>query len=57
MKMSETKSGKPATAYHFKGSLGQPAFTQDNIDDLYFFKIQKDNFVIDKKWGALVREL
>lgn len=48
LKMSEAKSGKPATAYHFKGSLGQPAFTQDNINDLYFFKIQKDNFVITR---------
>ncbi len=48
MKMSEAKSGEPATVYHFKGRLGQPAFTQDNIDDLYFFKIQGDNFVITR---------
>ncbi len=48
IKMSEAKSGKPTTVYHFKGKLGQPAFTQDNIDDLYFFKIQGDNFVITK---------
>ena len=48
MKMNEVKSGKPATAYHFKGRLGQPAFTQDNIDDLYFFWIQDDNFVITR---------
>ncbi|MCF6358744.1 MAG: hypothetical protein L3J54_13160, partial [Draconibacterium sp.] len=48
LKMSEAKLGKPATIYHFKGRLGQPAFTQDNIDDLYFFKIQGDNFVITR---------
>ncbi len=48
LKMNEVKSGKPATVYHFKGRLGQPAFTQDKIDDLYFFKIEGDNFVISK---------
>lgn len=61
MKMSEVKSGKPATVYHFTGSLGQAAFTQDNIDDLYFFKIQGDNFVITRitedKDGAPVSEV
>ncbi len=48
LKMSETKSGKPATIYHFKGTLGHPVFTQDNIEDLYFIKIQGDNFVITR---------
>lgn len=48
LKMNETKAGKPATVYHFKGSLGHPVFTQDNIKDLYFFKIQGDNFVITR---------
>jgi hypothetical protein len=48
LKMSEAKSGKPATVYHFKGSMGQAAFTQDDIDDLYFFKIDGDNFVITR---------
>lgn len=48
LKMNEAKQGKPATVYHFAGSFGQPVFTQDNIDDLYFFKIQRDNFVITR---------
>ncbi|MFC2121346.1 hypothetical protein ACFLTI_07125 [Bacteroidota bacterium] len=48
LKMSEAKAGKPATAYHFPGSLGQPAFTQDDIDDLYFFKIKGDKFIITR---------
>ena len=48
LKMNETKAGKPATVYHFTGSLGHPVFTQDNIKDLYFFKIQGDNFVITR---------
>ncbi len=48
MKTEEVKAGKPATVYHFTGSLGHPVFTQDDIDDLYFFKIQRRNFVITK---------
>lgn len=48
LKMKETKKGKAATVYHFNGTLGHPVFTQDKIDDLYFFKIQRDNFVITR---------
>ncbi|NQU55390.1 MAG: hypothetical protein HQ522_22975 [Bacteroidetes bacterium] len=48
LKTSESKLGEPASIYHFAGSFGQPVFTQDNIDDLYFFKIQGDNFVITR---------
>lgn len=48
MRMADAKAGKPATIYHFKGSLGHPVFTQDAIDDLYFFDIDDDNFVIRK---------
>ena len=48
MRMADAISGKPATIYHFKGSLGLPVFMQDSIDDLYFFAIEKDEFVIRK---------
>ena len=48
LKMSEAIAGKPATVFHFGGSLGHPVFTQDNIEDLYFFKIDGDNFVITR---------
>ena len=48
MKTEEVKSGIPASVFHFKGSLGHPVFTQDDIDDLYFFKIKGKNFVITK---------
>ena len=49
LKMDEVKSGKPATVYHFPGSLGHPVATQDNIDDLYFFEITKNGgFVISR---------
>jgi len=48
MRMADAKAGKPATIYHFKGSLGHPVFMQDDIDDLYFFEIKKDEFVIRK---------
>lgn len=47
LKMEEAISGKPATVYHFPGSLGHPVATQDNSDDLYFFEITRQGaFVI-----------
>ena len=48
MRSAEAISGKPATIYHFKGSLGSPIFMQDDSDDLYFFQIEGDWFVIRK---------
>ncbi len=48
MRMADAIAGKPATIYHFKGSLGHPVFTQDATDDLYFFAIQDGQFVIQK---------
>ncbi|QOD59650.1 hypothetical protein H9I45_09800 [Polaribacter haliotis] len=48
----EVKSGKPATVYHFKGSLGHPIFTQDDTEDLHFFTIKKDRFIINKVTSA-----
>lgn len=48
MRMTEAKAGKPASIYHFKKDLGQPLFMQDEIDDLYFFKIEDELFVISK---------
>jgi len=48
LKMSEAKAGLPVTVYHFAGTFGQPVFNQDNSDDLYFFKIQRDKFVITR---------
>jgi len=48
LRTAEAKSGKPATIYHFKGSLGHPVFMQDDIDDLYFFEIRNGDFIIRK---------
>ncbi len=48
MRMADAKAGKPATIYHFNGSLGNPVFMQDPIDDLYFFDIDEGYFVIRK---------
>lgn len=48
LKMEDAKNGKEATVYHFPGSLGHPVFTQDDIEDLYFFKIKKDKFIITR---------
>ena len=49
MRMADAIAGKPATIYHFKGSLGHPVFTQDAIDDLYFFDIQDDGLFVIRK--------
>ncbi len=46
MKMSEVKAGKPATVYHFAGSLGHPVFTQDPVDDLLFVALTKTEIVL-----------
>jgi len=48
MRMADAKAGKPSVIYHFKGSLGHPVFTQDDIDDLYFFDIEDEKFIIRK---------
>ena len=48
LKSAEAKAGKPATVYHFAGNLGQAAATQDDVEDLYFFKIAGQNFVITR---------
>lgn len=48
LRMADAKAGKPATIFHFKGDLGNPVFVQDAIDDLYFFAIEDDQFVIRK---------
>lgn len=45
---ADAKAGKPATVYHFNGSLGHPVFVQDDVDDLYFFDIDEGDFVIRK---------
>ena len=46
MKMAEAKAGKPASVYHFAGSLGHPVNTQDAIDDLYFVKLTAKDIII-----------
>jgi hypothetical protein len=48
MKMADAKAGKPTTVYHFKRSLGHPVAVQDAIDDMYFFAIERGDFVIRK---------
>ena len=49
MKTEELNAGKPATVFHFKGSLGHPVWVQDDIEDLYFFDIEDEgNFTIRK---------
>ncbi len=46
LSMTDAKAGKPTTIYHFPGSLGHPVFGQDATDDLYFFDIDDDQFII-----------
>lgn len=48
MRMAEVKNGKPATVYHFQGSLGHPVMTQDPVDDLLFFKITNKDIIIKR---------
>ncbi len=46
LKMAEVKAGVPATVYHFAGSLGHPVFTQDDTEDLYFFRVTNTHFTV-----------
>lgn len=46
MRTAEVKSGKPATVYHFAGSLGAPVMTQDKQDDLIFFQLTDKEVVL-----------
>lgn len=48
MKMAEAKAGKPATVYHFAGSLGHPVNTVDPIDDLYFVELTRQDIVLTR---------
>lgn len=46
--MDQAKKGKPATIYHFKGNLGHPVATQDDVEDLLFVKLGRRNIVVTK---------
>jgi tetratricopeptide (TPR) repeat protein len=48
IKTSEAKSGKPATVYHFKGSLGHPVNTQDELDDIHFVELSRNDIVVTR---------
>ena len=48
MKMAEVKAGRPATVYHFAGSLGHPVVTQDDVDDLHFVKVGRREITVVK---------
>jgi hypothetical protein len=48
LRTADAKAGKPTAVYHFKGSLGHPVFGQDDKDELYFFEIERHDFVIRK---------
>lgn len=48
LKMDDLIKGIPATAFHFSGSLGQPVFTHDRIDDLFFVNKRGGKLIISK---------
>jgi len=48
LKMAEVKKGVPATVFHFSGSLGQPVFTRDKEDDLYFLRVTSKKIIISR---------
>ncbi|MFK7767960.1 MAG: hypothetical protein AB8B55_12125 [Mariniblastus sp.] len=52
MAMAEVKSGKPATAYHFKGNLGHPVYTQDDQEDLFFVKVNRKSIEVTRVFDA-----
>jgi len=46
LKSEDAKRGKPATVYHFKGSLGHPVFNQDSNPDLPFVQLTDSEIII-----------
>ena len=48
LKTAEAKAGKPATIYHFAGSLGHPVHTLDKLDDLYFVDLTETEIVLTR---------
>lgn len=48
LKIEEVIAGKPATVYHFAGSFGHPVHTLDDVEDLYFFRLDKTHFTVRK---------
>ncbi len=46
MRIGEMKAGKPTTAFHFAGGLGQPVFTQDPTDDLLFVRLTRQDIIL-----------
>lgn len=48
LRLADLKKGKPATVYHFAGSLGHPVATQDRTDDLHFVQLTDQEIVITR---------
>ena len=48
LKIADAKRGRPTTVYHFPGSLGQAAITQDNEKALYFLNITSREIIISR---------
>lgn len=47
-KIADAKKGLPVTVFHFPGSLGQAALTQDNEKALYFLQITNTDLIISR---------
>lgn len=52
MRAADAKLGKPATVWHFKGSLGHPVFVQDRMDDLLFVALNDQEITITRVGDA-----
>ncbi|MBD0836938.1 hypothetical protein [Aestuariibaculum suncheonense] len=48
MSIKDAKKGKETTVYHFEGTLGHPVFVQDDTEDLFFFTLTSEEFIITK---------
>lgn len=46
LRTADAKAGKPATVYHFAGSLGHPVLTQDPTDDLLFVALSDQDITL-----------
>lgn len=48
LRSADVRAGKPATVYHFAGSLGHPAHNLDATDDLWFLELNDKDVVVTR---------
>lgn len=61
LRSADLRTGEPARAWHFEGSLGHPVLNQDDEDALYFLQVSDSHFtvrrVVDREGEPVAEEM